>query len=220
MSYQRSLLEVSEDRELFVQKVYSEMSNNASANTPDRESEKVYFLQLVEGNKELSEVEKRYCRKIYLFELYNARDKYGKPRECDKCQTTRYSDRFCERCISLHLQSLFNTWTSGNEIIDDFIHQCQILSSIPTCILEWIPFDKFKNVEKLTEGGFSSIYTAGWAKGNIVDYDENKKEFIYVGAQLVVLKSLNNSSNPGKAFFKEVIIIKLIIRVKIKLFFF
>src|SRR5947209_13962304 len=87
---------------------------------------------------------------------------------------TRYSDKYCEWCISLHLQSLFNTWTSGNEIIDDFIHKCQILSSLPNSILEWIPFDQFTKVKKLTEGGFSSIYTATWTKGNINDYDENK----------------------------------------------
>ena len=100
--------------------------------------------------------------------------KWGEPRECDKCQTMRYSDKYCERCISLHLQSLFNTWTSGNKIIDDFIHKCQILSSLPKSILEWIPFDQFEDVEKLTEGGFSTIYTATWTRGNIIDYDENK----------------------------------------------
>ena len=103
------------------------------------------------------------------------------------------------------LTKFFNTWTSGNKIIDDFIHQCQLLSSLPTHILEWIPFDQFKNVKKLTEGGFSSIYTATWTRGNICDYDENKREFIHFGSQCVVLKSLNNSSNPGKAFFNEVI---------------
>src|SRR5207237_5873461 len=125
---------------------------------------------------ELSEIEKQYCRErfIYFFELKNETNKLGKPRECDKCQTTRYSDKFCEQCISLHLQRLFNTWTSGNEIIDDFIHQCQILSSLPKHILEWIPFEEFKNIKKLTKGGFSTIYTATWIKGNIVDYDENK----------------------------------------------
>ena len=32
-----------------------------------------------------------------------------------------------------------------------------------------------------------------------------KKEFNYFGSQQVVLKSLNNSSNPGKHFFDEVI---------------
>ena len=114
-------------------------------------------------------------------------------------------DKFCERCISLHLQGLFDTWTSGNEIIDDFIHQCQIQSSLPRHILEWIPFDQFKNVKKLTEGGFSTIYIAGWTRGSIDDNDENKKEFIYHGTHGVALKSLNNSNNPGKAFFNEVI---------------
>jgi hypothetical protein len=199
---------LSGDKELIVLKVYNEMENNAIANTHgNRESTKAYFLQLVEENEELSEIEKQYCREDYIYnsELQNARYKYGKPRECDKCQTTRYSDKFCERCISLHLQSLFNTWTSGNKIIDDFIHKCQILSSLPHHILEWIPFDQFEDVEKLTEGGFSSIYTAAWTKGRILDYDENKKEFIYLGSHYVVLKSLNNSNNPGKAFFNEVI---------------
>src|SRR6266511_1629010 len=173
MSYKRLL---SEDRELFVDKVYRDMNNNAVANTRGIENYKAYFLQLVEGNEELSEKEKQYCRErfIYLFELDNATYKWGEPRECDKCQTTRYSDKFCEQCISLHLQSLFDTWTSGNKIIDDFIHQCQLLSSLPKSILEWIPFDQFENVEKLTEGGFSSIYTATWTRGAINDYDENK----------------------------------------------
>src|SRR5438128_12660246 len=208
MSFERLLSgRVSEDRKLFVRKVHKEMYVNADVNMRDRESRKAYFLQLVEGNEELSEIEKRYCgeRYIYVSELNSAMYKYGEPRECDKCQTTRYSDKFCEGCISLHLQSLFNTWTSGNEIIDDFIHQCQIQSSLPHSILEWIPFSEFENIEKLTEGGFSTIYTATWTRGSIVDYDENKKEFSYFENQDVVLKSLNNSSDPGKSFFNEVI---------------
>ena len=65
--------------------------------------------------------------------------------------------------------------------------------------------DIFKDVKKLTEGGFSSIYTATWTKGHLCDYDENKKEFIRFGSSHVVLKSLNNSNNAGKAFFNEVI---------------
>src|SRR5256885_8506211 len=164
MSHDKLLLELSEDRRLFVWKAYNEMDDNAFVNTSGRENQKNYFLQLVKGNKELSEIEKQWCRErfIYQFELNNAKNKCGKPRECDKCQTTRYSDRFCEWCISLHLQSLFNTWTSGNEIIDDFIHQCQILSSLPGHILEWIPFGQFKYVTKLREGSSSSIYTAEW----------------------------------------------------------
>ena len=113
MSYAKLLSEVSEDRKLFVLKVYSEMFGNAIANTRGRENHKTYFLQLVEENEELSENEKRYCKEkfVYDFELGNATDKLGKPRECDKCKETKYSDKYCERCISLYLQCLFNTWT-------------------------------------------------------------------------------------------------------------
>src|SRR5438874_10308949 len=151
---------LTKDRELFVMKVCNEMYDNSMVNTSDKESWKVYFFQLVERNEELSEIEKQFCREffIYYLELGNAMYKWGEPRECKKCKTTRYSNKFCERCISLHLQSLFNTWTSGNKIIDDFIQQCQIRSSLPEFILEWISFDQFFNITKLTEGGFSSIY--------------------------------------------------------------
>ena len=207
MSHDKLLLELSQDRKLFVHKALNEMVNNADVNTSGREKKKTYFLQLVERNEELSEIEKQWCREkfIYWFELHNAKNKSGKPRGCDNCKAIRYSDRFCEWCISLRLQSLFNTWTSENEIIDDFIRKCQIQSSLPQHILEWIPFEEFENIEKLTEGGFSTIYTATWTRGYLCDYDENKKEFSYFENQNVVLKSLSDSSDPGKAFFNEVI---------------
>src|SRR5215213_9953569 len=182
------------------------MRNNANAKC-DGKSRKGYFFSLVKKNKELSENEKEYCKErfIYEFELKNARDKLGKPKECNKCKLTRYSDRFCEGCISLQLQNLFTTWTSGNNIIDNFIQQCQMKSSLPNCILEWIPFEQFEDITKLTEGGFSSIYTAACTRGSIGDYDEDKKELSYLReGQLVVLKSLNDSSDPGKSFFDEV----------------
>src|SRR5437868_2375067 len=103
MSHNKLLSGVSEDRRTFVEKAYNEMETNALVNTSGEENQKNYFLQLVKGNKELSEIEKQYCRErfIYWFELSNARDKLGKPRECEKCQTTRYSDKYCEKCINL-----------------------------------------------------------------------------------------------------------------------
>ena len=209
MSYIELRKSLSPDRRGFVDKIYTEMVNNANANKSDREDIKKKFLQLVEKNKEISEKEKEYLRErfIYGFESNNVLHKLGKPLECKKCNSTRYSDRYCEECISQHLQSLFSTWTSGNEIIDNFIQKCQTISSLPGFILQWIPFEQFKKVTKLTEGGFSSIYTAEWTKGAISDYNEDKKEFIYFDSLYIVLKSLNNSSNPGKSFFDEVIIV-------------
>ena len=89
-------------------------------------------------------------------------------KKCNKCKFTRYSDRFCEGCISLQLQSFFTTWTSENNIVDNFIRQCQMASSLPGYILEWIPFEQFEKVTKLTKGGFSVIYTAIWTNGRII----------------------------------------------------
>jgi len=187
--------------------IASDIYNNDSSNTSSyREIEKATFLSLVAENEKLLENEKEYCKKKYLyeFELDNAKFKWGRQKECNKCRLTRYSDRFCENCISLHLQELFNTWTSGNDVIDNFIQKCQKLSSLPNYIMEWIPFDQFEEVEYLTKGGFGSIYTARWTKGRIFDYDENKKEFTYLGLQDVVLKVLDDSNEPGKNFFDEV----------------
>ena len=187
--------------------IASDIYNNDSSNTLSfREIQKATFLSLVAENEKLLENEKEYCKKkfLYEFELDNATYKCGKSRECNKCRLTRYSDRFCENCISLHLQELFNIWTSGNDIIDNFIQKCQKLSSLPSYIMEWIPFDQFEEVEYLTKGGFGSIYIAGWTKGCIIDYDENKKEFTYNGPQVVVLKVLDDSNEPGKKFFEEV----------------
>ena len=55
MSFARLL---PEDRKLSVHKIYDEMNSNTAVNTPDGENKKTYFLQLVEGNEELSEIEK------------------------------------------------------------------------------------------------------------------------------------------------------------------
>ncbi|GBC06230.1 hypothetical protein RclHR1_00670022 [Rhizophagus clarus] len=55
----------------------------------------------------------------------------------------------------------------NNAILDKFIKERN---------LEWIPYDKFKNVEYLDKGGFGTIYKAIWLSRN----------------QEVVLKCLNN----------------------------
>ena len=95
MSYLELSKSLSPDRRDFVDKIYNEMVNNAYANKSDREDEKKKFLQLVEKNKEISEKEKEYLREkfIYGFELINALYREGKPLECKKCNSTRYSDR-------------------------------------------------------------------------------------------------------------------------------
>jgi hypothetical protein len=56
--------------------------------------------------------------------------------------------------------------------------------------LRWIPYNKFKNVEYLDKGGFSTIYKAIWF------YDKKNIE--------VILKCHNNLSENLNEFLNEV----------------
>lgn len=196
---------VSYDRKEFVLKIFDEINHYIMANAP-RNNYKDLFGSLVDKNKSLLEDEKIYCKEksIYNFEFVNALYKIGIPVKCNKCNSIRYSDRFCENCIGLYLQGLHDSWTSGNKIVDEFIRRCQKISSLPNLIMEWIPFEQFTDVRTLTSGGFSTIYIATWKRGCIEDYNENTRKVTYFGIQEVVLKSLNNSNELGSEFFDQV----------------
>ena len=71
-------------------------------------------------------------------------------------------------------------------------------------ILEWIPHNKFKNIEYLDKGGFSTIYKAIWLDGSIKNWSENKKKWIRSNKKTVVLKSLDKSSSLNEEFLNEV----------------
>ncbi|CAB4440723.1 unnamed protein product [Rhizophagus irregularis] len=75
---------------------------------------------------------------------------------------------------------------SGNTIIDDFIFQKK---------LRWFPYNKFKNVEYLNEGGFGTIYKAIWLKNNGDKEDEEDEE--------VILKCPKNLNEDLNEFLKE-----------------
>ncbi len=55
---------------------------------------------------------------------------------------------------------MYSNWTSGNKFIDRFIQETQLNAQNHKQVLEWIPYDKFKNIEYLDKGGFSTIYKA------------------------------------------------------------
>ncbi|GBC24702.2 kinase-like domain-containing protein [Rhizophagus irregularis DAOM 181602=DAOM 197198] len=89
---------------------------------------------------------------------------------------------------------------SGNKVIDDFI--ISILSNRTNykhkrlVNLEFVPYERFKNIKFIAEGGFSKIYKATWIDGPLTSkWDYEKKEFIRKGRKTVALKELNNSKN-------------------------
>ena len=71
--------------------------------------------------------------------------------------------------------------------------------------MEFVPYEQFKNVEFIAEGGFSKIYKATWIDGPITDWNDDEQKFDrYRFGMTVALKELNNSENIDSKELNEV----------------
>ncbi len=68
-------------------------------------------------------------------------------------------------------------------------------------VLEWIPYNRFKNIECFVKGEFSTVYKAIWLDGPIVFWSKDEKKWIRVNEKIIALKSL---SNLNEEFLNEV----------------
>jgi hypothetical protein len=137
---------------------------------------------------------------------------------CPKCGRPNTYKNWCKKCYSEIFQQNFSNWTSGNDLIDKFIQETQLNANSSYELLEWIPYDRLKDVKFLAQGGFSTIYEAIWEDGRIINWDYEKqnwkrKNTVYLenshkndekNGYWVILKCLNDSSNINDDFLKEV----------------
>ena len=138
--------------------------------------------------------------------LYNS----GTRRICENCNQKCLATLYCEYCVQNYLKSKFSDWTSGNNDIDNLIKKCQSETLMPNTVVEWIPYDKLQNIEYLTKGGFSEIYTASWIDGGYEEWDSNKQQLIRPRRNYnVVLKKLENVESASQSWFEEVCYLKM-----------
>ena len=131
----------------------------------------------------------------------------GTKRTCEKCNQECLATFYCEHCVRNYLKAKFSNWTSGNDDIDNLIQKCQMESFGPANIVEWIPYSNLKNIEYLTKGGFSEIYTADWINGRYEEWDSEKQQLTRHGNHDIILKVLENVENANQRWFEEVCII-------------
>ncbi|POG81081.1 kinase-like domain-containing protein [Rhizophagus irregularis DAOM 181602=DAOM 197198] len=122
---------------------------------------------------------------------------------CPDCRRQRTSAAWCKNCNIANLKGKFNSWTSGNSMIDEFIQYTQLNANDNT-YLEWIDFNQFNLVKNTNKRGvFSSIYSAIWMEGPIWILDEEAEVWTRYGPVKVILKRLDNSQNINQDFVNQ-----------------
>ncbi|GBC02638.1 hypothetical protein RclHR1_04720010 [Rhizophagus clarus] len=120
-------------------------------------------------------------------------------KKCNECKKKRKFvneiHQICQPCYKAKTVML-----SGNKVIDNFIKS--VLNNNDhskhnkLVSLEFVPYNKFKYIEFVAEGGFSKIYKATWVDGPLsTKWNNEKQEFNRKGKTKVALKELNNSKN-------------------------
>ncbi|RHZ48713.1 hypothetical protein Glove_543g20 [Diversispora epigaea] len=166
------------------EKYRKDMIKNDSSLT---EKEKIFLLNEIQKSYDISRI------------AYN----FAEKQQCTNCLSWHQATRYCEFCIRKCLKNDFGNWTSGNNEIDKLIQECQETIA-PNSVIEWIEYDQFENVEHLTDGGCSIIYTAIWKDGCYYKWDPERKILERFGRQNIALKSLKDSNSNNVHWFQEV----------------
>ncbi|RHZ85762.1 hypothetical protein Glove_60g144 [Diversispora epigaea] len=133
---------------------------------------------------------------------------------CPECNQEETIWNWCKPCNSKHLQNDFNKWTSGNDKVDKFIRDAQLNANSNWDAIEWIPYDRFKDVKQIGKGGFGTIHYARWIDGYITEWDiENqqwKRDRKY--SEEVALKKFDNFVNFNDVLNEMAIHLKIYIK--------
>jgi ribosomal protein L37AE/L43A len=126
---------------------------------------------------------------------------------CEKCgkKYTNVYDKWCKPCSINYFKNSFTNWTSGNNIIDDFIQKMQLkINRYDDIILELIPYNQFVDVKEIgKDDDNTTIYSALWNDG-LLHYSSDKKEYIRKPNMKVTLKWLNSLQNIIYEFLNKV----------------
>ncbi|PKY47380.1 kinase-like protein [Rhizophagus irregularis] len=143
-----------------------------------------------------------------IYDTYKIINNEGTKRICENCNQECLATTYCELCVRNYLKENFSNWTSGNDAVDNLIKECQLNTLEPIKTIEWIPYNNLKDIEYLTKGGCSEIYTAIWIDKRYDEWDSREQRLKRMGkpgfVQSVILKGLENVENASPNWFEEV----------------
>ena len=141
------------------------------------------------------------------FNKLNISDKNFNPasinhKNCSYCNKQFINELWCRECDPL---KIIQGWTSENPDIDKFIKET-MYSRTSGKWLEWVPFDRFTDIEQIGEGGFSKVYSATWMDGKAnYKYDYGVWKKLDPKPMRVALKKLYGSQNISIEYINEVL---------------
>jgi hypothetical protein len=92
-------------------------------------------------------------------------------KSCSYCNKLFTEELWCKECDPFRIMK---GWTSENSDIDKFIKDTMYNKKIIGYgFLEWVPFDRFTDVEEIGEGEFAKVYSATWIDGKSEYNKEN-----------------------------------------------
>ncbi|EXX53720.1 uncharacterized protein OCT59_004799 [Rhizophagus irregularis] len=126
----------------------------------------------------------------------------------ENCYNSSNKKPWCKECVP---RCIIEGWTSENNDIDEFIkdtiYNAKLIYDVNNANYnpEWVPFDKFKDIKHIGEGGFAKVYSATWIDGKSKYFRQNdgswkKRESEPIE---VALKKLNDSQNISADYLNE-----------------
>ncbi|RHZ85887.1 hypothetical protein Glove_59g110 [Diversispora epigaea] len=104
-------------------------------------------------------------------------------------------------------------WDNGNDKIDKLIQDAQINANYGLEVIEWIPYDRFKDVKQIGRGGFGTIHYTRWIDGRIDKWDIENQQWKRYGKSEVALKKFDNFVNFNDVLNEMAIHLKIQIEV-------
>ncbi|CAG8755243.1 10878_t:CDS:1 [Acaulospora morrowiae] len=86
---------------------------------------------------------------------------------CVKCQQPNTGHKWCKPYNVKRFEYEQKDLTSGDKDVDEFIREIQVNANESKEFIEYISYDKFKEVEKVADGGFGIVFKAIWKEGYI-----------------------------------------------------
>ncbi|GBB95858.1 hypothetical protein RclHR1_02630003 [Rhizophagus clarus] len=117
---------------------------------------------------------------------------------CPNCKKINTGYAWCKKCDPGKF--LTDGKSSGDVEIDQLIYQAQIKTQSYYSNLEWISYDRFKDIKLVAEGGFAEIYSATWLDGE----PKLSREKLRSPPITIALKRIKDAKFTTEAFINEI----------------